>query len=1361
MIKRIKQIYILLLIFPIILFSQNESTQGEWGAPIPFGIVPVAVANLPDGNLITWSSQFRGTFIVEGDGTTFTELFDPAGNGGLGEALGSFTSSTDHDMFCPGINNLADGRILSAGGTSSERTSIYDWKTNKWMVADQMNIPRGYQGNVTLTDGSVFTLGGSWSGGNYGNRDAEIYSSLTGWLRLPNIQGEDIYTANDLNSDIQGQYRVDNHLWLWPAPNGKLFHAGPSEMMHWIDVDAPGGAIVEAGIRQDLSAGVTDAYSMKGNTVMFDIGKILKTGGAPTYGDDYMPELPARNNSFVIDINGTGNTPTPTVTFTGNMSNQRTMHNSTVLPNGEVLVTGGLTDAAVFTDVGAVLGAEIFNPNATGNKWRTVAQMATPRTYHSVAILMVDGRVFVGGGGLCDSSPGCVNHMDAEIYSPPYLFNSNNTLATRPEIFGGPESTDYESNITLTATPGIQEFSLIRFSAATHSTNNEQRRIPVSFTSSGSSYNVAIPERELLPPGYYMLFALDANGVPSIAHTIKIGSEIPLSNNSNLVLDMQFDETSGINATDSSQYGNDGTIVQRNDNGSPATANQYTWSDGIVGNALEFDGLEFNSNSLLEIDYSTELASTAGSITVSAWVYRNSSSGITELNGKIANVGILSQAYPNMFFGFHNTLYKWAFRADSPLDCYAGYAPLDTWVHLAATYDGSVAKLYANGVEVCSRAMSGDITFLNDATELSRFTASGFYEDGSRTLPAVSYGNESGITDEISGKMDLLKVYNKVLSPAEIQGLYQEGLNTNNPDITNCAGNYLTAEYRIGLSGQWIESNTIVAPLGAEVFIRPKGYTGEYFLTTSQYDGPTYSNVSNSDKFTVDNAYKLDTYVSPAFNLSNWNNPDRNNGFVDSSNEGQFVFTTPSGCPTTIYFSLVNNNTGNECPDYLPNEDPTIFITSGSLNGLLDEAIGTKTETNFSECALEVRNDSIDAVQPNRERFAHFSSSIKIADYGIEVGDEIYVEIDGKGTNSAAIEIYRNNDPTISGPLVSASFPSNWLTRSGTFFVPANTQTLDVWMYSNYGSTSPGRAYFDNLKIINLTATNGNYPPTAEFSASTLNGNGPLLVNFNADASTDDVGISQYVWKFGDGTTSSLKNPSHTYTDPGTYLAKLSVYDTGGLRDEKTIEITVLDSGNQSPVAIVTANPTSGTVPLNVAFTGSNSTDDGVLTYSWDFADGSTSNLADPTHTFTTSGVYNVTLTVTDTNNVTDTESITITVNDVPNQLPVAIVSANPTSGTVPLNVAFTGSNSTDDGVLTYSWDFADGSTSNLADPAHTFTASGVYNVTLTVTDTNNVTDTESITITVNDVPNQLPVAIVSANPTSGTVPLNVAFTGS
>ncbi|WP_411032429.1 kelch repeat-containing protein, partial [Spongiimicrobium sp. 3-5] len=113
---------------------------------------------------------------------------------------------------------------------------------------------------------------------------------------------------------------------------------------------------------------------------MFDIGRILKVGGSRSYDSN----TPAKDNSYVIDINVPyGNAPTVTQT-SNNLTLERVMHNSTVLPNGEVLVTGGLDHAETFTDVGAALTAELYNPST--NSWRTVAGMVTPRTYHSVAI---------------------------------------------------------------------------------------------------------------------------------------------------------------------------------------------------------------------------------------------------------------------------------------------------------------------------------------------------------------------------------------------------------------------------------------------------------------------------------------------------------------------------------------------------------------------------------------------------------------------------------------------------------------------------------------------------------------------------------------------------------------------------------------------------------------------------------------------------------------------------------------------------------------------------------------------------------------------------------------------------------------
>ena len=291
----------------------------------------------------------------------------------------------------------------------------------------------------------------------------------------------------------------------------------------------------------------------------------------------------------------------------------------------------------------------------------------------------------------------------------------------------------------------------------------------------------------------------------------------------------------------------------------------------------------------------------------------------------------------------------------------------------------------------------------------------------------------------------------------------------------------------------------------------------------------------------------------------------------------------------------------------------------------------------------------------------------------------------------------------------------------------------------------------------------GNQPPNAVASAAPMTGNAPLAVNFTGGNSTDDVAIAAYSWNFGDGTpNSSSANPSHTYTGFGTFNAVLTVTDGGGLTDTDVVSITV-SAVNEAPVAVATAAPLTGEAPLEVEFTGSNSSDDlGITGFLWDFKDGSpTSALADPVHTFSSPGTYEVELTVTDGGGLTDTDLVSITVSAV-NEAPVAVAAATPLTGDAPLEVEFTGSSSTDDfGIIGYLWDFNDGGpTSSEADPVHTFASPGTYVVELTVSDGGGLTDTDMVTITVSGV-NEPPVAVAEATPLTGDAPLEVEFTGS
>ncbi|NDV17300.1 PKD domain-containing protein, partial [Muricauda sp. TY007] len=296
---------------------------------------------------------------------------------------------------------------------------------------------------------------------------------------------------------------------------------------------------------------------------------------------------------------------------------------------------------------------------------------------------------------------------------------------------------------------------------------------------------------------------------------------------------------------------------------------------------------------------------------------------------------------------------------------------------------------------------------------------------------------------------------------------------------------------------------------------------------------------------------------------------------------------------------------------------------------------------------------------------------------------------------------------------------------------------------------------------VTITVNQPNDAPIAEALASQESGTAPLQVDFTGSDSSDDVGIITYAWDFGDGGTSTEQNPTYTFNTTGVYDVVLTVTDGGGLAGTDTVTITVT---NQDPVAVATGSPDAGEAPLEVSFTGSESTDNiAVDTYAWDFGDGSNSTEADPVHTYTDPGNYTAELTVTDNEGATATASVLIQVTQVGgNEAPEAVASANPTEGEAPLPVTFNAGGSRDDvGIDTYFWEFSDGRTSDQMNPTLTFENAGTYDATLTVTDEAGLSDSATIQIVVTEAAeNQAPEAVIFATPESGNAPLEVNFMG-
>jgi PKD repeat protein len=181
----------------------------------------------------------------------------------------------------------------------------------------------------------------------------------------------------------------------------------------------------------------------------------------------------------------------------------------------------------------------------------------------------------------------------------------------------------------------------------------------------------------------------------------------------------------------------------------------------------------------------------------------------------------------------------------------------------------------------------------------------------------------------------------------------------------------------------------------------------------------------------------------------------------------------------------------------------------------------------------------------------------------------------------------------------------------------------------------------------NPPAGNGNQPPTAVAAATPVRGTAPLAVSFSSAGSSDPEGATlTFVWTFGDGTTSTAANPSHTYQTAGTYSASVAVSDGANTVTSSSVTITATPAGqNLPPVPVVAATPVSGVAPLAVTFSSAGSSDPegSTLTYNWAFGDGTTSTAANPAHTYAAIGNYTARLTVSDGTNSVPT-NIVITV---------------------------------------------------------------------------------------------------------------------
>jgi PKD repeat protein len=231
-------------------------------------------------------------------------------------------------------------------------------------------------------------------------------------------------------------------------------------------------------------------------------------------------------------------------------------------------------------------------------------------------------------------------------------------------------------------------------------------------------------------------------------------------------------------------------------------------------------------------------------------------------------------------------------------------------------------------------------------------------------------------------------------------------------------------------------------------------------------------------------------------------------------------------------------------------------------------------------------------------------------------------------------------------------------------------------------------------------------------------------VTFDGSGSVDPDGtILSYDWDFGDGNTGTGVSPTHVYASIGAYTVSLSVTDNDGATDSATTAADITEVINTPPVA--DPNGPYSEIPFSpVSFDGSGSFDsDGtIVSYDWDFDGGITGTGINPTHEYTSPGIYSVTLTVTDDDGATDSAITTAIISTI---VPPVSDPNGPYTGIALFALTFDGSGSYDsDGtIVSYDWEFGDGNTGTGVSPTHTYASTGTYSVLLSVTDNDGITN--------------------------------------
>ncbi len=499
--------------------AEPPSQVGEWSREDRF---PLPIVGTHAVMLATGKVLFFAPPVAFSSPLTHAYLWDPA-TGAARPVHPPVDPRTGEpvNIFGAGQSLLADGRVLIAGGTYGDYyrenangsysglkdAYTFDPWTERWTRQPDMRHARWYPSQVLLPDGRTAVVSGE--------HQAAIPDDYEIFTPSADPQGGGSFA---LGGRALTWSSYPHLLWM---PSGRLLVAGTFPANTYL-LDVLGSDHADL-VDPDVVRLWGTATLLPGDAD--GPGRVMLAGGADHTRQHAPYGAPASASVRTFDERA------PTrgwTTAVGDLRIGRQSHNTVILPDGGLVTVGGGSHAhsvAIDAGPGDRRQVELLDPGAT--TWRLGAAQAEVRAYHSTALLLPDGRVLSAGddfndGVDADADPD--NERDTiELYSPPYLFRG-----PRPAIASAPAAVRYGDSFGVASPDDVRRAVLVAPASVTHATNPAQRHVELDLVRRvpGKGVDVKAPARaDLAPPGYYMLFVLDAAGVPSVAKFVRIGMD--------------------------------------------------------------------------------------------------------------------------------------------------------------------------------------------------------------------------------------------------------------------------------------------------------------------------------------------------------------------------------------------------------------------------------------------------------------------------------------------------------------------------------------------------------------------------------------------------------------------------------------------------------------------------------------------------------------------------------------------------------------------------------------------------------------------------------------------------------------------